>query len=170
MRYFYKNSLGKNIGEFFEDKKERFVNFVTFSKKGNFLRVNGEFFMSKIERYLETRLWNCKKQNPGAKLPNTNQLLGELKSYYFVPVGNPKIAAKFRQKIIAARKKVSRKYKSTQKKIDIWSEAYQLPVPLMTQWILIDEFITNKAAASSVAKIIKDWQQFTAEQERRNSG
>jgi len=126
--------------------------------------------MSKIERYLETRLWNCKKQNPGAKLPNTKQLLGELKSYYFIPVGNPKIAAKFRQKITAARKKVSRKYKSTQKKIDIWSEAYQLPVPLMKQWILIDEYITNKATASSVAKIIKDWQQFTAEQERKNYG
>jgi len=124
----------------------------------------------KIERYLETRLWNCKRQNPETKLPGTNQLLGELKSYYFVPVGNPEIAAKLRQKIITARKKISRKYTLTHKKIEAWSKAYQLPVPLMRQWVLIDEYIMNKATASSVAKIIKDWQQFNAEQERRDCG
>ena len=124
--------------------------------------------MSKIERYLETRLWNCKRKNPEAKLPKTYQLLGELKSYYFVPVGNPKTATKFKQKITAARIKVSKKYKSTQQKINVWSKAYQLPVPLVRQWVLIDECITDKATALFVAKIIKEWQQFTAEQEMKN--
>ena len=126
--------------------------------------------MSKIKRYLETRLWNCKRKNPEAKLPKTDQLLGELKSYYFVPVCNPKIAVKFKRKITAARIKISKKYKSTHQKIETWSRVYQLPVPLLKQWVLIDEYITNKATALFVARIIKDWQQFTAEEEGETHG
>ena len=121
--------------------------------------------MSKIEKYLETRLWNCKRKNPEAKLPKTDQLLDELRSYYFVPINNPKISTKFKQKITAARVKVSKKYIAIQKKIDIWSKEYQLPAPLVKQWVL-DEHVTDRATVLFVTRIIKDWQQFKDEQKK----
>ncbi|MBL0716991.1 MAG: hypothetical protein JJV89_02975 [Desulfosarcina sp.] len=124
----------------------------------------------KIQQYLETRLWNCKKKKPEAKLPKTSQLLGELKTYYFVPISDPKIAAKFKQKITAARIKISKKYKSTHQKIETWSKAYHLPRHLLKQWVLNDECVTDKKTASSAAKIIKDWQQFAGDQEEGNHG
>lgn len=135
-----------------------------------FERVKGKIFMSKIKQYLETRLWNCKRKNPGAKLPKTKQLLGELNTYYFVPISDPGVAAKFRQKITAARIKTSKKYKSTHKKIEEWSKKYHLPMSLLRQWVLLDEYITDKSAALFAAKVIKDWQEFNRKKEERNHG
>ncbi|RLB02649.1 MAG: hypothetical protein DRG59_12505 [Deltaproteobacteria bacterium] len=115
--------------------------------------------LTKLDRYLESRIWNAKLKNPH-KVISTETLIEELTRYYGLKGGN-RLKVELRKMVKLARRRVYRKRALLTKNIKTWAQELDVPEWLVERWV--KNSLLDKKNIDAVIHILKDYRGFLSD-------
>ena len=108
--------------------------------------------LTKLDRYLESRIWNAKLKNPH-KVISTETLIEELTRYYGLKGGN-RLKVELRKMVKLARRRVYRKRTWLRHISESMANEHGIPTCLIQKWVILGYI--KKENIKMITQIIED--------------
>jgi hypothetical protein len=108
--------------------------------------------LTKIEKYISKRLWNCKIQEDHV---SSKRLMAEIQEYYGLDIHDPEINRRIRESIQKIRNRTRKQFCTWKRKRKAWADMLNVPEDLVQKW-RDQGIIQNKRSVVNLAVVIED--------------